>query len=121
MAAWVAARLPGWDAAGGIQITPDRRASWQRRFRDRPGWAAEWRGLVARLGRSAKARGEDAKFPRGVRLDDFLRQPDYPARINEGEFDDPRAGPPPKPGRGTGADLIRAKLEAAKAAAGGGK
>lgn len=97
--AWKAAKLLGGDAKTEIQITHNRRGWWQDRVKD-PWWFRHWRMGVERLGKSQKARGL-GDFPRGVRLDDFLKNPDYLTRILEGEFDD-RPPPPSTRAGGTG-------------------
>jgi hypothetical protein len=89
VSAWIAARLPGHESPGGLRDTPQRRGWWQLRLDD-PWWSANWRQAVDRLARSGKACGRDPAFPRGVRLEDFLKHEDYVTRILEGEFDDPR-------------------------------
>ena len=86
LAAWNATELPG---APNVRETPSRRLSFTERqadgyFRD------NWRPALGRIAGSRKARGLDPKFPRGVRIEDFLdRDKNYVARIQEGEFDDP--------------------------------
>lgn len=97
LAEWRAARLPGHDAPGGIQVTPQRRGWWQNRLAE-PQWRARWRDAVRRAGRSAACRGANPKFMvQGLRIDTFLREPDTLARILEGNYDDPApvaTGPP---------------------------
>lgn len=91
LAEWAAARLPGHDAKGGIEATANRKTWWQQRQAD-PQWAERWREAVRRLGKSFKARGMDPGFPRGVRIDDFLKNPDLVSRVFEGEYDNPPPG-----------------------------
>lgn len=89
---WVAARLPGFDAPGGIQRTQQRRGWWQVRLRDAD-WRSRWREAVRRAGRSAACRGENPGFmTHGLWLDSFLKQPDMLIRLLEGQFDDKAAG-----------------------------
>lgn len=82
--AWDAARLPG---AGKVHDTPTRRGLFEQRQAD-DYWRRHWRAAVERLGRSGKARGLDPSFRRGVWMTEFLRHPDFVARVLEGEFDD---------------------------------
>ncbi|AMV30087.1 hypothetical protein VT84_37180 [Gemmata sp. SH-PL17] len=52
---------------------------------------------MRRAGRSARCRGEDPKWPQGLRLDTFVSNPDVLVRVLEGEFD---AAPGAAPGGG---------------------
>ena len=98
IAAWVAAKLPGWNSPDGIRGNGNRRGAFQQRQRD-PHWRNQWRAAVERLGKSKRARGETPSWPQGIRLDGFLKDPAYIDRALEGEFDDSPggtpAGPPP--------------------------
>jgi hypothetical protein len=89
VAAWGSARLPGSEAPGGIQRTPQRVALWQARLRD-PAWANRWAAAVVRAGRSARCRGAAGGW--SLRLDTFLKNADVLVRILEGEFDDASGG-----------------------------
>ena len=95
IAAWVAAKLPGWNSPDGIRGNGNRRGAFQQRQRD-PYWRDRWRAAVDRLGKSKRARGETPSWPQGIRLDGFLKDPAYIDRALEGEFDDtPGAGGQP--------------------------
>lgn len=95
IAAWVAAKLPGWNSPDGIRGNGNRRGAFQQRQRD-PYWRDRWRAAVERLGKSKRARGETPSWPQGIRLDGFLKDPAYIDRALEGEFDDtPGAGGQP--------------------------
>jgi hypothetical protein len=85
VAAWVAAKLPGFDGPRGIQETANRRGFWQMRLQDES-WRRDWREAVERAGRSARCRGAVGEWK--LQLDTFLKDPDMVARILEGEFDD---------------------------------
>ncbi len=87
IAAWVAVRLPGWDAPGGIRENPTRRGLFEQRQRS-PHWRNSWREAVERLGKSRRARGGTQGFEQGVRLDAFLKDEGFLDRILEGEWDD---------------------------------
>jgi len=92
---WDAAGLPG---AGKIQRTPGRVGLLQQRLAA-DDWRGRWREAVRRAGRSAKCRGLDPTWSSGLRLDTFLKQPDFVVRILEGEFDDAPAGAPAAGGK----------------------
>ncbi len=102
---WTAAQLPGHDSPGGIQRTSNRVGHWQTRLRD-PTWAARWRDAVRRAGCSARCRGTDPKWPQGLRLDTFLKDPDVLVRLLEGEFDAKAPGAAPGGGKPTISDVI---------------
>lgn len=115
MAEWSAAKLLGYEL-GEAQRTPNRVGWWQQRLRT-PWWAKNWRAGIDRLAVSEKAKG-NGDFARGVRIDDFLKNPDYLTRILEGEFDDRTP-----PARAKAAETIAEKLArkaAEKAKAEGG-
>jgi hypothetical protein len=107
---WSECRLPGHDAPGGIRRTPQRVGWWQMRLADGY-WASVWREAVMRLGRSAKAKGLDAKFGKGIHIDTFLRDPDFVVRVMEGQWDDPAAATAPPPGEDKYARRLRAIKE----------
>ncbi len=92
VAAWVAAKLPGWDAPGGIQDNHIRRGQFANRQRD-PRGRANWRAAVERLGRSRRAQGGRKGFEQGVRIDTFVRDGAFLDTILEGGWDDPGCGP----------------------------
>jgi hypothetical protein len=96
VAAWVAAKLPGWNSPGGIQANGARRGLFVARQRN-PRWRGLWREAVARLGRSKRASGGSKGFEQGVRLDTFLKDEAFLDRIIEGEWDDEGVSPPPPP------------------------
>lgn len=86
IAAWGAAKLPGWDAPGGIRENPARRGQFTQRQRS-PHWRENWRAAVERLGKSRRARGEAPGF-QGIWIDTFLKDEGFLDRILEGEWDD---------------------------------
>lgn len=109
--------LDAWNKAG-LKPTgrafPQRKSWWAALFTSRPDWAAEWPQVVARLGKSRRAKGQDGSWA-GLVVDSVLRDRDgLIDRILTGEFDDaPAAGRAAPPAE----DLATMAARSAKAVA----